>query len=358
MKMYRMIAVILMVGAFAVLNSAATPAFVDVLDTPAIKSSLAAKTLLNGVTLAGNRLVCVGWRGHIIYSDDQGKTWVQASVPVSSDLVAVYFPSPQKGWAVGHYGIVLHSSDGGVTWSKQLDGLVAAQVMVSYYTEHPPKNLRAGSEGAARLTEEVKRFVQDGPDKPFLDVWFENETNGFIVGAFNFIFRTTDGGKSWEPWYDRTENPRSLHFYAIRPVGKDLFIVGEQGLVQKLDGREGRFREIKTPYRGTFFGITGNSGSVIAFGLRGNAFRSGDGGASWQKIETGIPVGLTGATVTEDGRIVLVSQAGHILMSTDGGLSFNLAKPEGQFPAAAVVAPDRNTLVLAGYGGVQVQPIK
>lgn len=356
--MYRTIAVIIMIGAFTVLCTAAPPVFLNVLDTPVKRSSLAEKSLINGITLAGNRLICVGWRGHIIYSDDQGKTWVQASVPVSSDLVAVYFPSTQKGWAVGHDGIVLHSSDGGATWIKQLDGRAAAQVMVRYYTENPPKNLPRGSEATARLMENVKRFVQEGPDKPFLDVWFENETSGFIVGCFNLIFRTTDGGKNWEPWYDRTENPRSLHLYAIRPVGRDLFIVGEQGLVQKLDERAGQFREMKTPYQGTFFGITGKSGSVIVFGLRGNVFRSHDGGASWQKIETGIPVVLMGATVTEDGQIVIVSQAGHILMSTDGGLRFNLAKLESHFPATAVVALDRNTIVLAGFGGVRVQPIK
>lgn len=52
--------------------AATTPVFVDVIDTPAVESSLASKTLLNGITLAGRRIVCVGWRGHIIYSDDQG----------------------------------------------------------------------------------------------------------------------------------------------------------------------------------------------------------------------------------------------------------------------------------------------
>ena len=44
-------------------------------------------------------------------------------------------------------------------------------------------------------------------------------------------------------------------------------------------------------YKGTFFGITGKPGVVIVYGLRGNAYRSADGGASWQKIETGISVG-------------------------------------------------------------------
>ena len=40
-------------------------------------------------------------------------SWQQADVPVSSDLVAVPFPTPTHGWAVGHDGVVLHSADAG-----------------------------------------------------------------------------------------------------------------------------------------------------------------------------------------------------------------------------------------------------
>ena len=72
--------------------------FTDVLDTPSTITSLATRSLLNGITRAGKRLVAVGARGHILYSDDEGKSWKQASVPVSSDLTAVNFPTPQQGW--------------------------------------------------------------------------------------------------------------------------------------------------------------------------------------------------------------------------------------------------------------------
>jgi photosystem II stability/assembly factor-like uncharacterized protein len=351
--MYRILTGVLMTALIGVLCAYATPGFRDVLDTPAVKSPLAEKGLLNGIVWAGNRLVSVGQRGNIIYSDDRGKSWTQAVVPVSSDLVAVYFPSAKKGWAVGHDGVALNSVDGGVTWVKQFDGRAAAEVMQSYYTAHPP-----AGEAGARVMSEVNRFVQEGPDKPFLDVWFEDENNGFIVGAFNMIFNTADGGKIWVPWFDRTDNPGSLHLYAIKRVGQDIYIAGEQGLVMRLDRATGKFRRMTTPYQGTFFGITGNDTSVLAFGMRGNTYRSTDRGASWHKIETGVAVGLTGSAVAEDGRIILVSQAGNVLVSKDGSASFIMAKVDTPFLAAAVVALDGNGIVLAGLGGVQVQTIK
>lgn len=363
----RMLTAVCMTACLAFTCIAATPVFQDVLDTPAMESPLATKTLLNGVAVAGTRLICVGQRGHILYSDDQGRKWIQANVPVSSDLVAVYFPSPQKGWAVGHDGVVLHSSNGGSSWTKQFDGRAAAQVMASYHKGwkncsschekiKPPAGGPEGSTGA--LMADLKSFTEQGPDKPFLDVWFENETTGFIVGAYNLIFRTVDAGKTWEPWFDRTENIKRFHLYAIRPIGQDLFISGEQGLVLKLDQKTGRFKAQKTPYIGTFFGITGKPGSIVTFGLRGNVFRSADGGASWQKVETGVQAGLTGATVTEDGKIVLVSQGGDLLVSSDNGSSFKPVKTSQPIFATAVAAVNKETLLISGLRGVLVQPLK
>jgi len=324
--------------------SARCAGYVDVLDAPAQTSALASQRLLNGAALAGNRVVVVGQRGHILYSDDRGRTWTQASVPVSADLLAVHFPTASKGWAVGHSGVVLATSDAGKTWVKQLDGRSAAQAMIDYYEQQ-------GADAATRS--EAKRFADEGPDKPFLDVWFDDDRVGYVVGAFNLVFRTDDGGAHWVPWFDRTENPKRYHLYAVRRVGGDVYAAGEQGIVLKLDATAQRFRAVRTPYDGTYFGITGKPGSVLVFGLRGNVYRSADGGASWQKVDTGIPVGVTGATLTTDGRIVLVSQAGHTLVSSDSAATFAPVASDPPIPAAAVAAVGPNTLVVAGPRGVQ-----
>jgi photosystem II stability/assembly factor-like uncharacterized protein len=322
--------------------------YVDVLDAPAHKSALAGQRLLNGAAVAGDRVVVVGQRGHILYSDDHGGTWKQASVPVSVDLVAVHFPTARKGWAVGHSGVVLATDDAGATWVKQLDGRSAAQAMVEYYEKQAVD---------AALRDEAARFADEGPDKPFLDVWFDDENVGYIVGAFNLVFRTDDGGRHWAPWFDRTDNPKRFHLYAVRRVGEDLYAAGEQGLVLKLDPKAQRFRAVPTPYEGTYFGITGRPGSVIVFGLRGNAYRTTDGGASWRKADTGIPVGLTAGALMPDGRIVLVSQAGHVLVSSDSGATFAPVASARPAPGAAVVAVGAGGIVVAGPRGVQASPL-
>ena len=143
--------------------------FADVLDTPALHSELAAQGMITGLTKAGERLITVGQRGHILYTDDAGLNWRQAQVPVSSDLVAVHFPSPQQGWAVGHDGVVLHSSDAGETWSRQFDGRQVGPNMLEHYRQlaaAQPEN-----QTLAVLVSEAQRMTEEGADKPFLDVW-------------------------------------------------------------------------------------------------------------------------------------------------------------------------------------------
>jgi photosystem II stability/assembly factor-like uncharacterized protein len=311
--------------------SAGASAFADPLDTPAASSRLAATGLYNGLARAGSRIVAVGQRGHIVYSDDAGNSWQQAKVPVSSDLVAVTFPTPAYGWAVGHDGVVLHTSDGGATWASQLDGRALGKLL-----------------GYAN-----KRLAEQGAENPFLDVWFANQRSGFVVGAFNLILRTEDGGRTWQPWLDRTDNETDLHLYAIRAVAGHLFIAGEQGLLMRLDPQSGRFRTLAVPYKGTFFGLAGDKDSVVAFGLRGNAFRSTDAGKTWTPMQTGVQVGLT-AGMQHEGRLVLVSQAGHVLSSRDGA-AFNRVKVERATPAAAVIGAGPSSVVIAGPRGLRTQ---
>jgi len=336
-------------GAIPLLARAAAEAaspWRDVLDTPAASSPLAARSALFGLARSGARVVAVGQRGHVVYSDDAAATWQQASVPVSSDLVAVSFPksdaaAPAVGWAVGHDGVILHSADGGRSWTRQLDGRSLGALLVAHYEKS----------GDAKWLGEAKRFATQGAENPFLDVFFLDAQTGYVVGAFGLVLRTRDGGRRWEPLLHATDNPKALHLYAVGRVGNDVFVVGEHGLALRLDRDGDRFVALTLPYQGTLFGVTGNERAVVAYGLRGNVVRSTDAGRTWAGVATGVNVGLTGSTVDERGRIVLVSQAGHVLVSRDDGATFTAAKVERPLPAAAVVSAGADTLVLAGPRG-------
>lgn len=333
----------------ACLSPLAQAAFADPLDTAALPSALAQQGLFNGLAQAGQRLVAVGQRGHILYSDDQGEHWQQAAVPVSSDLTAVCFPTAMDGWAVGHDGVILVSHDGGKNWTRQLDGHAIGALLQRWYQDHAPAGLSA--DVLTKLRSDADRFASEGPDKPFLDVWFSDARHGFVVGAFNLILHTDDGGATWVPWLDRSANPQQFHLYAIRPVGADLYVVGEQGLVMKLAAAAERFEALTLPYKGTLFGVTGEQGAVIVYGLRGHAFRSVDAGAHWSPVDTGVQVSLTSAVVANH-LLLISSQAGQLLSSTDGGVSFQTLTLDQRFPASALLRLSDNSILFAGPRGL------
>lgn len=336
---------------------AAPPAeagFKGVLNTPAMPTQLAAQRHLNSVVAAGSRLIAAGQRGHIVYSDDHGASWKQATVPVSSDLTAVFFSSDRSGWAVGHDGVVLHSDDAGQSWLLQLDGDRAAALIKDYYG----KQAQAGDAQAAALLPDIDKYFSSGADKPFLDVWFANDREGFIVGAFNLIFRTGDGGKTWAPWLDRLDNPKRLHLYSIRGLGGRVYVAGEQGLVAWLDAGAERFETIRSPYAGSFFGVLPIDAGALVFGMRGNAFRIDGNGANWQKLETGVVGGLTGAVILGDGRLALISTAGDVLVgnASSGGFK-RLKATRGMLFAGVAFDRATNSLACVGSAGAAIVPL-
>jgi photosystem II stability/assembly factor-like uncharacterized protein len=327
----------------------ATKGWQDVLDTPAIQSARAQRSLYNGLARAGDRIVAAGQRGQILYSDNGGRDWKQAEVPLSADLVAVSFAGDKQGWAVGHGSVILHTTDGGQTWVRQFDGRQLGEAMAVYAN---------GGGGAASATdpkaleEDAKRFAAQGAETSLLDVWFQDESTGYAVGAFGLILRTVDGGAHWTPFLHAVDNPKGLHLYTVRGIAGNVYIAGEQGLLLKLDRNSGRFRAIELPYKGTLFGIVGNDHAVVVHGLRGTVLRSTDAGASWHAVTTGLQAGLTASTRDEQGRIVIASQAGHVLVSSDDGATFTPIQAKQPIPAAAVIAAPKGALVVAGPRGV------
>src|SRR5262249_19857044 len=153
---------------------------------PALISARANSAVLLGITRADNRLVAVGERGIILLSYDNGASWKQVKAPVSTSHTNAHFVSAEKGWVIGHGGVVLRTDDGGETWVKQLDGIEVARLL--------PAVAKAKSPGSPETVAKAEQFVVQGADKPFFDVHFVDRNTGFMVGAYGLILASDNGG--------------------------------------------------------------------------------------------------------------------------------------------------------------------
>ncbi|MFJ2447710.1 WD40/YVTN/BNR-like repeat-containing protein [Pseudomonas sp. NPDC087626] len=324
LRRFALLATALSLLGSAVLSAPALANATPAVDTVySIESAKSAKGLMLDVVHAGKRLIAVGDRGHILYSDDQGSTWTQAKVPSRQLLTSVFFVDDQHGWAVGHDAQILASADGGVTWTKQF--------------------------------EDLKR------EAPLLDVWFKDASNGFAVGAYGALLETTDAGKTWEDVSDRLDNEDQYHLNGIAAV-KDagLFIVGEQGSMFRSADWGQTWERVEGPYEGSLFGVIGTAqpSTLLAYGLRGNLFRSSDFGSTWEPVELkaargALEFGLSGATLLEDGSIVIVGNGGSVVRSNDDGQTFSVFNRPDRISVAGVTAAGNGNLILVGQGGVR-----
>lgn len=328
-------------------------AFDSPLDEAARLSDRLTINSMLAVAKAGSRLIAVGPRGGIIASNDQGKNWTQAQVPVSVDLVAISFPSEREGWVVGHGGVVLHTSDGGMTWEKQLDGLKASKLAIDYYSSNV-----ADIPDAQDFLAKERNLTANNETQPFLGVFFIDEHRGYIVGTFNRIFATEDGGKNWVPQMHLTDNLQEWHFYSISGANNQIYITGEQGLVRRHEPQTNRFVSVNTPYKGTIFGVTATDNEqVFVYGMRGSLFHSADQGHSWERIPLPFESNLMQLLSVGDSHLLIIGQSGQIAQSNDGGRTFKAQQPNKPMPYYGAVLLDESRLALAGAQGVRIEAI-
>jgi photosystem II stability/assembly factor-like uncharacterized protein len=319
---------------------------------PAEKLPLVERSLLLGLTNSANRAVAVGERGHILVSESR-RDWRQIEgVPTRSTLTRVTAVGDQV-WAVGHDGVIVHSSDGGLSWTRQ----------------------------------RAKPYSPDSTDPhngaPLLDVFFLDEQRGFAIGAYSLLLRTSDGGNTWEEvklkyegsaggpakapeggeWTFSQEELKvseetDPHLNAIARTGDgSLIIVGERGSGFRSTDNGVNWQRIKMPYEGSMFGVIGYEGRhVLAFGLRGHALESNDLGSTWHAVETGIDLSLMGGAALPQGGAVLVGANGVVLRRATATAPFQRTSYENadkETPVlAAVLTLGDDTFVVCGEKGV------
>jgi len=294
----------------------------DPLETSAVNMPMAKYSLLLDITRAGKRLLAVGERGHILYSNDSGLNWQQANVPVQTQLNALSFVDQYHGWAVGEDAVILHTQDGGLTWNKQFDD-------------------------------------RDGDALgPLMDVLFLNKKVGMAVGVFNKMYRTTDGGNNWQPWMSHVDNEDEWHLFSIAATSQqDIYIASEAGLIFYSNDGGVNFKAWQTDHYGTFHGLLTRRNfldkeQLIIFGVGGKLFVSTDGKENIKEMNTGSQTGLSAGTWLKDGSALLVGGEGVLLKSDTALKTWKLSTVPTGLPLSGVVKiPGANVYV--GMGGIQ-----
>jgi photosystem II stability/assembly factor-like uncharacterized protein len=273
--------------------------------------------------------------GALLHSSD-GLHWTENASPMrwANVLYGVSFPDASDGWLVGTTdedgdgSVILHSSDGGTSWSPQASNLSGELTGIDFVDAHDgwaisdqsfsfggsaaPLTLERTTDGGATW---VPQYVVGNPS--LLAVDFINATTGWAAGYYQpsdngvvpGIFATTDGGVTWV----KEKVPAAAQFitgvqfldasdgWAVGTNYDQYFDYPQQGWV--LHTTDGGKTWVRVP------GLTDSLAATVHFsdaadgwigGLNG-VYATTDGGTTWRQVAGG--EGVTAIAAADPGHV-------------------------------------------------------
>lgn len=262
------------------------------------------------------------YQNKILQTEDGGNTWIEVIpnfLPWGSDYAIIYIDQTTV-LAMGRFGMMFKTTDGGVTWVPKKTAIFSGAVLnVQFFDKY-------------------KGYA-------FTDV-----SSGGVEGSG--LKKTIDGGAIWNTVYEN---------YWGGVVDFD-FLTPEIGFLAACEFDTLRF--LKTENAGITWNVinTGygfdpmdiqffdeNHGIIIGQYV---IIKTADGGLTWENVtpEPGYAE-YSAAKYRSVDEVYVVGRSGNLnmlfLKSTDGGSTWQIILIEGEGAARTIALPDENTIVIA-----------
>jgi photosystem II stability/assembly factor-like uncharacterized protein len=285
----------------------------------------------------------VGKEGAILHTEDGGRTWTAQTSGVRVDLNEVVFVTPQSGWAVGQVGAILHTEDGGRRWTTQSSGAKEGLNVVAFAT--PRAGWAVGHEGIILYTEdggETWRRQQSGSRKQLFGVAAVSPRSAWAAGDDGTILYTEDSGRTWTPQTSGTGADLKMLGFSAPLSG---WAVGDDGTILHTDDSG---RTWKQQVGGTFRNLWGAAfatpDSGWAVGDKGTIVHTTDHGRTWTRQASGAKADLVEVVFAAPASLWAVGDRGAILHSEDSGASWKRQASPLQTDLVSVAVPRNGTL--------------
>jgi len=245
-----------------------------------------------GVSTAGSHTVAVGQMGTIAYRAAPGE-WKLADSNTLERLFDVAINSHGVGVAVGAFGALMRTADGGRTW-----------------VEAAPQWKGVFRDGAGRLGDFFTPSLYAAEISEKGRIW--------VAGELSLIMTSDDGGSSWTirnaGGNDDAGIEPTLSAIDVRSDGVG-FAVGQEGVVLKTEDFGARWAALPRPSKANLLGVASKrDGTVVLSGMRDMRI-SRDGGQTFEPVYgNGIETGwFHGVVAIEGAHALTVGVAGKVL---------------------------------------------
>jgi len=245
---------------------------------------------LFGVSFDGPRGVAVGAAGEVQSSEDAGKTWTRSTLPTELSLLGVHVDAT-RSIAVGQSGLVFTKAPG-AEWTKVDSGTTKRLFSVSANAEGLVVavgefgGLILSQDGGATwhtLTLDWATLGTEGGAEPHLyGVTVEADGKVTVVGEFGMILQSTDRGRTWG-----LQNKASASLFAIDIRSDGVgYAVGQDGYALKTTDHGATWNCIDVGSKAILTGVTSNASGQVAISAMREMVVSSNDGSSWKHVES------------------------------------------------------------------------
>jgi photosystem II stability/assembly factor-like uncharacterized protein len=238
-----------------------------------------------GIATPSDRLVWTAGRdGKVLFSADDGASWVIQRTPTKVHLQDIAAWDPEHAVAVGNKGVIVFTNDGGKAWQvAEAPQSALANKLLRVRVFAGGEAWAVGESGVVLRTSDFGRTwvaTHKAEDIAWNDVW-RSDAGSLLVGEFGKIKRSRDGGANWEDIASPVKS--SLMSVAFRDARNGI-AVGLSGVVLATrDGGQTWVREqSSTPEH--LFDVTWSGAAWIAVGDKGALLRGDPAGDAWTPL--------------------------------------------------------------------------
>lgn len=274
-----------------------------------------------------------GWTGTILHTSDGGATWTDQGAPPTNAYWSLYFTDAQNGWASGFYGKIIHTTNGGTSWTEQ-----STPTTYDLYSIHFADSIHGWAAGGSAgsfpsyINHRIILYTDNGGDSwsfqyaqsyesRLNSIYFLDDQNGYATGEGGSFLQTTNGGTNWSV---QTINS-SFHF-------NDVFFINQN--------------------------VGWVCGEYLGLPHYASVFKTTDGGLTWTEKPLGNDETMRGIYFTDDLYGWAVgnnnSTESAIYHTTDGGDNWIFENTPGILSLSRVFFINKTRGWAAGYLGTIV----
>lgn len=147
----------------------------------------------------------VGNNGLIVHTTDAGSSWSPQSINTTQPLYSVFFRNQDSGWVAGN-NVLASTINGGQTWQKTTT-TIANPGKIIMLPSGRGWILSSGTLFETIDTGKTWNTLYLAPSASPRDIFFLDNTHGWVVTYTRKVFKTTNGGQTWQSYNFPSTSP-------------------------------------------------------------------------------------------------------------------------------------------------------